>query len=63
MARMNMGETLGMTMQTITDYVQEDPHDDIDYNVVRSFFGLAPVNTDASPDTASLVDQLTTELT
>ena len=41
MYSMSMGEALGMTVQAVTDYVQEDPHDDIDYNVVRSVFGLA----------------------
>ena len=63
MARMSIGEALGVAAQAVTDYVEEDARDDVDYNVLRSFFGLAPVNTDASPDAAFLVDQLTTELT
>ena len=48
MLKMSVGEALGMTVQAVTDYVQEDPRDDVDYNVVRSFFGLAPVNTSKS---------------
>ena len=37
---LSMGEALGMTVQAVTDHVQEDPHDDVDYNVVRSTVSL-----------------------
>ena len=39
-----------------------DEDDGVQYNEVRALFGLQPVGTELSPDTATLVEQLQTEM-
>ena len=54
--RRSIGDMLGMTAAAV------DEDDGVQYNEVRALFGLQPVGTELSPDTATLVEQLQTEM-